>query len=652
MCGGKLLDDWHADHIIPYSKGGQTTIQNGQALCKKCNLSKSNHMNKKQFVPRQWQRECFVDFFQSKKKRYFIEAVPGAGKSKVAAHIAWELLSTGEVDYVFAVSPQGNKKQEWYEDFLVYFGIYLDPQYSSTSIFKPSRYQGAILTYQGINEYLARDIQSRCKNKRVLVIADEPHHLSEDENRSWGVNFKTAFQQAEYMIFLSGTYWREDGHRIPFMNYDESEGRYIPDYSYSYIDSLQNGNSRKIYFEFFDPEIKYENDTKGIYYEGLLSGIEKTKLLDKCYRMLVKERSEKLKDVLQSALINLEEIRVDTENPMPNAGMIIFAPDQDTAYSLKNWLNDEDFGYINASVVTSDDENSKNEIDRFKKSNDRVIIAINMISEGVDIPRLRVGVYLSIYKTFLYFMQSIVGRLIRVTQDEYNAYQTRKMKSVNFSYAYILKHPLLFDFARQVENEIYISEIIDREKKDRTNIDRDFVQTQLFPDDESIDVLSLEQRHAVISGNHIDNALRSRIQQIVDSCSEKIGQSAKSHLTASLAELVEGMTVKGPEHYDPVKSESDLSNSLKDKVNKIAGRILSEVKYDDPKMAFRDVRFYFMKMYGSLNKQKADISDDTYRSAISYAAKLNRQLETGGKSAILNLHYEIQNAKNGKAKFN
>lgn len=42
-CGCKVkFEDMHADHIEPHSKGGKTTIKNGQTLCAKCNLSKGN----------------------------------------------------------------------------------------------------------------------------------------------------------------------------------------------------------------------------------------------------------------------------------------------------------------------------------------------------------------------------------------------------------------------------------------------------------------------------------------------------------------------------------------------------------------------------------------------------------------------------------
>ena len=37
------MDSFHADHITPYSKGGETTLENGQLLCVDCNLAKSDN---------------------------------------------------------------------------------------------------------------------------------------------------------------------------------------------------------------------------------------------------------------------------------------------------------------------------------------------------------------------------------------------------------------------------------------------------------------------------------------------------------------------------------------------------------------------------------------------------------------------------------
>ena len=41
-CGS--TENLQYDHIIPFSKGGATTLENLQLLCQKCNLDKSNHI--------------------------------------------------------------------------------------------------------------------------------------------------------------------------------------------------------------------------------------------------------------------------------------------------------------------------------------------------------------------------------------------------------------------------------------------------------------------------------------------------------------------------------------------------------------------------------------------------------------------------------
>ena len=41
LCGIQLSEtNFHADHVVPYSQGGPTTLENGQALCTACNRKK------------------------------------------------------------------------------------------------------------------------------------------------------------------------------------------------------------------------------------------------------------------------------------------------------------------------------------------------------------------------------------------------------------------------------------------------------------------------------------------------------------------------------------------------------------------------------------------------------------------------------------
>jgi hypothetical protein len=53
QCGTQLEEGWHADHVVPHSKGGPTEITNGAALCSGCNLRKSNKTSSRSAIQKQ-----------------------------------------------------------------------------------------------------------------------------------------------------------------------------------------------------------------------------------------------------------------------------------------------------------------------------------------------------------------------------------------------------------------------------------------------------------------------------------------------------------------------------------------------------------------------------------------------------------------------
>jgi superfamily II DNA or RNA helicase len=112
--------------------------------------------------------------------------------------------------------------------------------------------------------------------------------------------------------------------------------------------------------------------------------------------------------VLGDAHRQLMEIR----QKHPDAGGLVIAIDQDHAQGIAR-LIERRFG-VSATVAVSDDPMASSRIARFAASSDPWIVAVRMVSEGVDIPRLRLGVYATTTTTELFFRQA-VGRLVRWT---------------------------------------------------------------------------------------------------------------------------------------------------------------------------------------------------------------------------------------------
>jgi superfamily II DNA or RNA helicase len=91
-------------------------------------------------------------------------------------------------------------------------------------------------------------------------------------------------------------------------------------------------------------------------------------------------------------------------------------------------------------VVLSDDPTASRKISAFAGSTARWMVAVRMVSEGVDVPRLAVGVYATSVSTALFFAQA-VGRFVRVRQRGETA-------SV-----FVPSVPVLLAFAAELEAE-------------------------------------------------------------------------------------------------------------------------------------------------------------------------------------------------------
>jgi hypothetical protein len=136
----------------------------------------------------------------------------------------------------------------------------------------------------------------------------------------------------------------------------------------------------------------------------------RTELANQRLRTALSLEGDWLPGVLSDAVYRLKEVR----RGQPNAGGLIIASDQDHAHRHAELLRWD--LRVTPTVVTSDDPTASERIAAFASDASDWLVAVRMVSEGVDIPRLRVGVYATATTTELFFRQA-VGRFVRWQPD-------------------------------------------------------------------------------------------------------------------------------------------------------------------------------------------------------------------------------------------
>lgn len=360
---------------------------------------------------RQWQQQAIQAFNDSTNPSFLTVACPGAGKTVFALVCARSFFAGKHRPFVVVV-PTQHLKVQWAESALK-FGFHLDPFWNTSQGPPPRDVHGVIVTYsQAASSW--REIAKFSKDG--FVILDEIHHAASD--KSWGTGVYNAFSSVKRRLLLSGTPFRSDDSPIPFVNYSFGDyGEAQADFEYGYREALTDGGVvRPVYFPRFDGLMEWVSATGDVqeatFNDELASSEWGARL-----RTALSVEGEWIRVVIDKAHQKLTEIR-ETHT---NAGGLIIATDQEHARSIVELLKRRHG--IKASIAVSEDANASSVIEGFAKSNDPWIVAVRMISEGVDIPRLRVAVFATTTTTAMFFRQA-VGRIARWTRGmrEQNAY--------------------------------------------------------------------------------------------------------------------------------------------------------------------------------------------------------------------------------------
>ena len=381
---------------------------------------------------RGWQKAAYAEYFRVAKRDFLLVATPGAGKTTYALTVAKELLARREIVAVTIVTPTEHLKYQWAQA-AKRFGIAIDPSYRNAQGRAGADFQGVAVTYAQVAAHPALH-RARTENRKSLIIFDEVHHAG--DALSWGDAVKEAFDPARRRLALTGTPFRSDANPIPFVTYvPEADGskRSASDYVYGYGPALADGVVRPVIFLAYSGEMHWRTRAGDEITATLGTPMTRDQIAQ-AWRTALDPSGEWIGRVLEAADKRLTEVR----RAMPDAGGLVIASDHETARAYAAQLRR--ISGERPAVVLSDDPTASKKISAFAASQARWMVAVRMVSEGVDVPRLAVGVYATSVSTPLFFAQA-VGRFVRAR------------KRGETASVFVPSVPTLLGFAAELEAE-------------------------------------------------------------------------------------------------------------------------------------------------------------------------------------------------------
>jgi superfamily II DNA or RNA helicase len=442
---------------------------------------------------RPWQKRALDRLAAADAPDFLAVATPGAGKTTFALCAAVHDLADHPGRRLIVVAPTSHLKLQW-ADAAGRFGLHLEPRWTPAGGRLPADVHGIVTTYQQV---AANPEAVRPLADQALVVLDEIHHAGDD--RAWGESVRRAFEVAPRRLALSGTPFRSDTLAIPFVRYVGDEA--VPDYEYGYADALGDGRVvRPVYFPRINGFMEWIAPDGAAQAAAFDDPLDRTRAAQRLRTALSLE-GEWLATVLLQANERLAMLR----RHQPDAGGLVIAADQDHAQGIADLLR-----YrcgVRATVAVSDDPRSSSRIARFAGTADPWIVAVRMVSEGVDIPRLRVGVYATTTTTELFFRQA-VGRFVRWTPG------VPRQKA----YLFIPDDGRLRTWATQIADARRHS--LRRPERDGDPADEAAVDALVHPDDRGDQLSMFAALSAVVTGEEessvfsLDDAVLDRLDRL------------------------------------------------------------------------------------------------------------------------------------------
>lgn len=436
---------------------------------------------------RPWQEKALSDLLllwrRDAAEKPLLAASPGAGKTWLAVVAAQHAMRDFGVDLVVVVVPSVNIKEQWRDTFRQ-AGISAHARADNEALrfrvdnhLNPTDGWSAIcVTYA----QLAKDADlfaEIAQRLRVLTIADEVHHA--DDKECYGRALERLSDASKLRLALSGTPFNSSGGALAMCQSEEDldeTGRAIrrakPFYTYSYGDAVEHQACRPA--EFIKVIGKgtstYKSLSNNQTWQKIIDLAKANKtdsigpLLDPDGDFFLRMATEAL-----TALADLK--RADSK-----AGMLVVAKDKDHGNRICALIEslcraNPEWSRYQTLEVYNDTPKVHERIRQLDRDATDIVITVRMISEGVDVKRLRVGLYATDYRTRMFFIQ-FVGRFIRWEDRLDDAQHARVI---------IPAHPDLILFAREIEimvDQALMAQVGDGDGGDKPDPKNEYLGTE------------------------------------------------------------------------------------------------------------------------------------------------------------------------------
>ena len=348
-------------------------------------------------APRAWQAAFLAQHRAHARPDFLLVATPGAGKTLAAC----QAIRASGCEQVVAVCPTTALRAQW-ADAADRVGLHLDPRWRNADGAWRDEVDGVVVTYQQVAQ--APDLFAHHLARPTFVVLDEIHHAG--ESASWGTALRAAFDGAAKRLSLSGTPFRSDARAIPFVRYD-AERRCAPDFVYGYGDAVTDGVCRPLAFRLLDATLRWRVDAQ----ETIAAFADELEPTDDARRL--RTAIDPATPLLPQMLRDADALLVKARAVIPDAAGLLLCDDRAHARASAALLRT--VAGEKPVVVVSDEAGAHARIDRFARGGGdaaRWLVAVNMVSEGVDVPRFVLSAYATVKRTDLFFRQA-VGRVVR-----------------------------------------------------------------------------------------------------------------------------------------------------------------------------------------------------------------------------------------------